>query len=100
MLTFVEAGFSVSGLLWIQLAVHQRWEANRWLFPTIGVLLYLYHDWVLVRRGRGAVFEKEFRKFGTTKRIMLYLVASGIVLASGMAAYLAATAYRRAGGFH
>jgi len=85
----------------IQTATHQYVAFNsRWIFGGAGVAIFVLNNYFLVVRGRGVAFEKQFRSFSKSKRIILYLAAIGFVVAIGIAFYLSVAHYRQTFNIH
>lgn len=94
-LTLVDGILVMSFGASIAVVTHQVIEVNRWIVGIAVIVLYSLNDYFLVDQGRGIAFEERFRGFRAGKRTLLYLAASGIVLATGIALYFSAAAYHQ-----
>lgn len=81
--------------LWIQIATHEYIQLDRWIVVASIFLIAGPGEYLLVVRGHGIAFEKQFHSFSKSKRIALYLAAIGVVLATGIAFYLTVIGYHQ-----
>lgn len=92
----VAAFLAFSVYMWISVMSQHQIVTNRWIVGGVGAAIFVVNDYFLSIRGHGIAFEKQFRHFGKSKRIVLYLAAIGIVAATGIAFYLSVADYHQA----
>src|SRR6201985_1987045 len=83
---------------WIQTATHHYVELSSWSVVAAAIAIGGPTDYFLVVRNHGVAFEKQFRSFGKSKRIAMYLAAIGVIIVTGIAFYLSVAAYHQAFG--
>lgn len=94
--------FFVVLALWaiLQTIANQYVAPSRWIVGGAGAAIAMTNDYFLVIRGYGIAFDKRFHNFSKNRRIALYLVAIGMVAATGIAFYLAMSSYHENFHFH
>jgi hypothetical protein len=80
---------------WLQVEIHQLIKLNRWILLALILPLALLNDNYLIVRGHGLEFEKRFHSFRRTKRIILYSLATSIILLTVVAFFVSIETYHR-----
>jgi hypothetical protein len=94
----LEAVLAVSGLCWLEIVLHHRFYINKWLIGVLGAIIFWVNSHVLVGRGSGLKFEKEFSEFSSPKQAALFSGAALTTVAIGFFLYFTVTVYHRAFG--
>jgi len=92
-LSIVEALFVLTVWTWIQLVTRTYVHIESWVLVVAVFAITTPTDYLVVIRGHGLKFEKEFRGFGITKQFVLYLAAIGVVAAVGLAFFHTVESY-------
>ena len=92
-LSVVELLFLMTVWTWIQTVTHTYMHIESWVLVVALLAITAPTDYLVVNRGHGLKFEKEFRRFGIVKQITLYLAAIGIVAAVGLAFFHTVESY-------
>ena len=78
---------------WVEIIAHLHMVLDAWYVLGLAPL-FVANDIVLVGRGAGPEFERQFRAFGKSKRITLYTVAILVVVGSVATLLLLLSEYR------
>ena len=94
----LETLLALSALSWIEIALHQRIDVGKWLIGVFAVVIYWANSHVLVERGSGLKFEREFSGFARVKQLALFFGAVLVTVTIGFFLYFTVTVYRQTFG--
>jgi hypothetical protein len=91
--TVVEAALVVGALAAVSRLFRSHLVFNPWVLALGLLALASLTDYILVYNGRGVAFDERFRTFSGGRRIVLFVAAIAVMLASGAFFYLSMSYY-------